>query len=1347
MRWIQRVAVLQAKDDPFASADPVRAEWFRRYQCAAYNAVCAIACNTKTNLRQYEYLLFHNANIWAKLINIVDDRLYTAQPLDVAAIPKIRQRITSIRRQGAAPSQLVRKYIDSQAIFDSSLSQDVLKIDLSSSFVRQVSAAAAAAAAHDQPHRFALQSTAINEHEVMAALCASIEHMFATDITPYNHDGRPRAGSPVWIETICRTIESDQTPKNVRLFLAVVVDNLHERFAHYSIRATRAILKFLAAWQCDQIDAITIFLCADLLEWDAKYRIQTDDEIRLANQVLEKLMARAWNEHKDVFRRHLEVIRHLMEKWRDMVTVPTALLFDAIRVSDDPKSKRHVCGIHLNGIVLSNGLVPWGEDGRVEYLHALCACLDNEHAAVYQPAAQVLGMALQEIVVRQQSGDDSTERFLDMLNTKLTRFLAKNESKFLNVLYGMHKYYEPIVDRRFLVRIAAQIPRSCAKPKRCYLEMFQARVNVHGDQIFKELLAIKILELLQSDEFGLIALHIVNKSLPNMSADELKRIAPALSTLQQTASAERRQVVYEIWIYVRQNHAADHVLHELATPALLSGLNDSDTNVRNRIYQYWTATERLPDKIHLRLLYIFERLYHPQCQNEFVKYCVQFLLEPALQANGSKEVLNILQHHVTGNFKLTEYDVDVASTMQNSSLQIPLFAEAEHAPTVSGTPPYLKSTENALHFDPTQDPATLYHSNDSFSLETYNSLLFSVPAQALDRRSQRTGGRGPTANRSDSSQFQHLRTYVVRGAHGHIENAFNAAKRSEFRRVVAEQQAKEKSGHVQLFRRYRFGHSPDFFLNSLAFLLPLQSLIRHDGSMARSTFVALFTAIFNEIDEPHRPAFVQQLGTVITAMLAKSESCDPMLFSVLTELTMTHGVSFGVESKFVGSLSKANDMTVDGILFYEHRLIAAAGATAANAADWANLANLYSKLNETEIVASIFAHKMAANPLLTDAINCTADREYVKAVRMLADFTELDTITPLESDFAYQSFFNCFAEMARWEDLEKEVRKQIESEEELWTDNWNMRNLLPHYMQANAHLAVRGAHQSAKTFTQKTEMWLRDAQRCGFIERHFSEPLMLLFVANDDFLRAKFYSDRYFEHFLDGWRHISVLSRNLRNDKLLNVRCVAEMHEYAAQLGGHIDEHVLFRLSERWKCARLQQTDSIHTWETLIGYRTFVTDKMLSKCQSQDVLLNSQLTEHMLDMHFKLNEVAIQQRNIDLSNTVLRRIKALMPVYGTASARLAVQLDVASEKCAYANTIRASMNSVERPTRLVAHWERLCDIQAHNQDTLAQQPSINLDINIQIGDIVQRIVQVDVNSLSDALKEKILHLTGQHDRK
>lgn len=377
--------------EQFSSDNANLVDLFRKYQCAAYRTLCALTSNTQTELTHYSKLLFEetpikNRFIWKHLINTTQDDLYTDLTLEVDRNPKLKERIVSIRRKDE--TKFTTKYIDSQNVFASSLSQDVTKIDLSFSTVRTASADADAQVLAQREtciaSKYVLEKNSINDHEVMATLCAVVDHMFRENITPIN-----KLNAPAWILSIGKSIEDITVHKNIRLFLATLIDNCRDHFRHYAYVLTKPILKLMTSEAFNQkTDAFVVFLAVDLLEWHQEYQIKTPEELNLASDFVAKLMRQAWHERRAVFKKNLELIKCLVEIWREHIHPPRQLLYDSIRNSNDGKSTKNVCGIQLNAIVLANGVIPWSETTQLQYLRVLGSCIDNENTAVYQPAAQ-----------------------------------------------------------------------------------------------------------------------------------------------------------------------------------------------------------------------------------------------------------------------------------------------------------------------------------------------------------------------------------------------------------------------------------------------------------------------------------------------------------------------------------------------------------------------------------------------------------------------------------------------------------------------------------------------------------------------------------------------------------------------------------------------------------------------------------------------------------------------------------------------------------------------------------------------------------------------------------------------
>lgn len=1357
LSWMSTKAS-SAKLETFQTSNTQYMEWFRKYQCAAFKALCAMISNTQKELKFYNSWIFLEKNWW-NLINTTDNHLYTNQTLEVDKRPQIKERMVSIRQlkqSSTVDTGPHRKYIESQNVFESSLSQDVTKIDLSSSYVRTTEEVEHQnRIANYQPKTIMLEKNSVNDHEVMATMCAIIQHIFEEEITPVNEDGTVRGQKLPWVENICNPIanKSDNVHINIRIFLVTMVDNCSKYFRNYANVMTPAIVKFLVDWTNanGSIDALTVFLLVDILEWDSAYRITKNspaEEQDLASDLMANLMAIAHSPQREVFRRNLELIRNLMERWREFIKVPHQLLYG--KISDaNTESKGNVCGLHLSGIVLANELVPWTAEMKKSFLLKIRACLNNTHSDVYQPAAQVLGMVLHEIIVKQNNGniDDETGKFIDDLVTQLKGWQRSNEKKFMYVVFYMDKYY---VIKQFITSIGGLIATSTSDMKKFYLQMFLARVNEAEPRDIQVIL-LDLLTQSQEHQHQLIGLHIFNKALPKMSVTQIKHILPRAVSFHDAKQTETRDVVYEIMKYIRETYSADDELNQKSTDILLKGLNDIDNDLQNAIFKYWNELPELPAALNDRILFMFRHLY----SRDFLKYGVQLLID--LKSNDLKR--QIIQSLVgDDDDKYTEYDINVNWKSQDSSLRVPLFTESQQKQIINGeidpTQSYLRATQKTLLFDPTLDPSTLHQGSRSFSLQSQSSLLMDGPTQVLDRRSQHV----QSQDMVKQTKFSYLRERILRNKDvARREKALSAVRRRDYKKREENQQQQRKEGQVTLYRRYRFGDFPDFFINSLAFLLPLQVLVKLDMILARNTFVAILNAVYQYLEDEQKRTFLNGLTVTIENIIKQPSNCDPMLYSALTEIILTNAVQLKIDPAIVTALPNANDMMINTILLLENELMTMDDA---NAETWSELANMYYSLSEYDVAASIFADKINASKLLTKAIESESNGNYQNALKLYMEMINKSTDDYLwnkcATDFSYQSLFNCYEVMGRWEDLESNVLDQLRDEndsqdiqfEQLWTDEWNAKYLLPHYIRSEVRTLIYSESHGTKSFIANIQQWLRNPIRADFIKKHFGEQLMILHVANKDYLEAKVFSNQYFERFLDEWSAMSFLSDKMRNNKLMNTRRVAEIHKYADLLTAPIDDSVIADFTDRWQRTQMNRSDSTQMWEALISYRIFVTEHVLEKFHPNTAPIVDRLIESMFDMQFKLNEIAVQQQNIELSNTVLRRLDHFRTVYGRNTLKSVVQYELAVVK---QNQIKWTLQKNSDPKvafmDLVNVWRELRELQDGRRNILDTNPDIRMKVLDQFNEITHHANKIvsKCDTIDDAMKQKIAELTGAWD--
>lgn len=455
-----------ARNDSFKKTpgDDVCALLYRQYQCFAYRALCALVTNTREReeIRLYCTCLFrevpdNDKYIWRKIVDIENDALYSNLTQDFDVEPGIKEYIVSVKQSLATMStpetkKVDKRYIQTLSIFESSLSQSLTKNDLNYSIVYSQKFQQERELQRNQEKQqtitIALEKTAINQHETMSVLVAVINHMYHNIIK----SSQLAAGSIEFVNCLKSSMLHPKQHKNVRLFLAKLVDNCREIFCNFANYFMEPILKLIVD-KCagEKINFFITDLVAMLLSWSHKHKPTGLVETSLAESLLKFLLENAYNERRDIFKLNLELIKKMMEVWNEVLYVPNGDLRTALM--DSSELPRMICGIQLNAIVLANNKTPWTISSRDDYLNDVVRCCHHEKAAIYQPAAQLLGMCLAFIFKDQVEEDD---KFLEKLNEKLQKLQRSNTIKFLYVLYGIHKYFPNISDN-FLTSISLDI--------------------------------------------------------------------------------------------------------------------------------------------------------------------------------------------------------------------------------------------------------------------------------------------------------------------------------------------------------------------------------------------------------------------------------------------------------------------------------------------------------------------------------------------------------------------------------------------------------------------------------------------------------------------------------------------------------------------------------------------------------------------------------------------------------------------------------------------------------------------------------------------------------------------------
>lgn len=1209
-------------------------ELIRTYHCAVYNALLTIVSNSQIELKFYESLLFKeksNEFIWKNLINIHKNDLYQFEQ-DFEEYPKLKDRIISIRGISDESCRPSIKYIQTSSVFESSLSQDLTKIDLTNSIVRDDTNLPNEMVDYENVEYVRLEKMPINDHEVMANICATIRHMFNKEITPISEDGRK---CPEWIKYISSVMTNTSNHKNVRLFLAKVIENCRHVMKAYAPHLLQPLLQVIAD-ECagSYLNSFVIDLLTLLLSWHSIHIPSSYDEISYAKRVLEFAMKSCFNEKRDIMRHNLELIKTLVEVWKSSVSIPSQMLYDMIKNSTNPQMIS--CGIHLIAIVLANKIVPWSDLTKNDFIDAICLCINNDATVVYQSASQLIGLCFAHLNI----SDD--EPILKRIKDGIFETRKRNEKKSVDILYNMHKHYPQILDS-FLYLIRCNLPNAIGALKRMSLEMVLARIGYVEESLYRELYSMGIRDFLKQSDYQLLSLHILNRALPKFSHDEIGQVLNDIIEFVESSNRDCRDVTFEILIYINDIPQINEDIRKKASSNLLIGLTDTDQIIQSRIFNYW-STEKHYINFFEKITSILE-LYDPKTEKHFLNYATQLLLDPIIKHPHSKEKLFMYQEDQESKF--SEYTINTKWQTHASTIMSPLFVESQSDESLLlGRAPLLRATQNQLKFEPTQDLSTLSQSIDQFTISTQSAFIFDHTPQILNRRSQVM-----TAVKSapiDDYEAKFRKRFTRDPEVKAKSFALKAVQRRQFNQSQLQHEMKRKEKEVILYRRYRDGDYPDLLITSLAVLLPLQALINRDPLIARHVFVSLFTAAIKNIGR-ESDYLIKLLGVQIENILTQTRQWEPILIGTLMEITLIPSYITPINPNVITLASTISKVTSAGIIYLENRLSDNIDCDSASKRSnnilnpenelWIKLSELYNELCESDIVASIYSDKLQSNPALLKGIQYENDGNYKLAQEEYLRIINAVQNNPVEQDFCFLAYFNCFASMGQWADLTKAVSDQVSSFDDFWSE-WNKENLLPHYIHAELRLILSGDLQNTE-FLNIMESWLRNPERQEYLTLHFSEEIMMLQIANSDYLQSRVLSEQALKFFLSDWGQLSIFSSKIRTFKLLNMKKIAEIYN---NLNFFITPNYYYlpQLIESWKHSSIPSSDSIILWDTILAYRTTMANKIsqnyhqYSPQRSIDSLNNS-----LINMSFNLLNMAYNSNNLFLYEKLVANLISL----------------------------------------------------------------------------------------------------------
>ncbi|XP_022110985.1 DNA-dependent protein kinase catalytic subunit-like isoform X2 [Acanthaster planci] len=989
----------------------------RQFHCAAFNALIAIISCTQTDIKFYNAFLFSENTAKGQFLldNIIDITKNYSFEIEMNAPMERKKRFVSIRNQiqdtvagsssqqsdsGIEMSGYTGRYLSTQYLANSSLSEDIQQFDFSGG-VQQFNASIDKDQSLSQrssvPHikkRYSneetptvvvqgeyieMESDALNQHECMASLTAVLKHMQANKITPEIPEASEMPG---WMASLQKKLTSQSTHVNIKLFIARLIINNNEVFTPYARFWLSGLLQLLISGNTggEGIHYMVVDVVVVLLGW---VTVAIPEDKRLANRLLEFLMHFCHHSNRQVLRNNLEMIKTLVECWKEIISVPTSVIY-RILATPDPDVKDSSTGLQLLGIVLANGLHPIDKASDIDeerFYAALSYNLKNRYKMVHAAAAEVIGMAMKQ----KADVDKVTDGFLhSIVTSELTKISEIKPDVFVTCIHKLHFHYPEFADH-FTNKLLFMLPSLHGQPKTLCLEVVASRVS-HIPNIFLEMKSKGIVELLTHRDEGtqLVSLKLVNAMLPNLKPDEILYLLPPVRTVFNLPSPACREVMYDIlmWIYdnfsnrsrdeeSRTEDGADDILC-MAKDTLLQGLSDEEASHRLRVSNFWSHETRLPTGTLERLVAMLECMYSPGTEHQYLSYASSLLLE---MTSKSPDYKREIFEHPLSECRFQDVTIDHSWKQRHLAISTPMFVETQSSQASSGSqsqsPPdsslsrgEIRATQDAHQFIATQQLDAvasrknaynwLTGSQDTFadystsSASDQSSLLFTLGASKKMGRGRQgvsktatDAGFGKEKLQSDqprgrdevdakqSGEDKKINRLKRRFLKDHSSSqayfARREMKRKQLKEKILEEQRERKFSTVTMYRRYRTGDLPDIQIKYSDLIAPLQALAQRDASLARLLFSSLFRGIFSEIEEVKTEREAEstkvEINRHLNTMLSTSTQYFPPFISCVQEISYYHSEQLTLVPSTISTASLTSQQMHIGIRLLEENLI------------------------------------------------------------------------------------------------------------------------------------------------------------------------------------------------------------------------------------------------------------------------------------------------------------------------------------------------------------------------------------------------------------------------------------------
>ncbi|KAM3592965.1 uncharacterized protein V6R79_002700 [Siganus canaliculatus] len=1252
----------------------------RHYHCAAYNCAIAVISCSFNEPKFYQGFLFSEKPeksqfILENLINV--ERTYNF-PIEIEVPLERKKKYVMIRKEVSEETGDAPVYLSSQSYMaDSSLSEEMSQFDFSTgvqsfSYNSQNPEGQKRPAAKRETEETNLSQDAmvdlemdeLNQHECMATMTGLIGHMHRNNITPKIEKGTVPNDLPPWMKFLQTKLVNPATPLNIRLFIAKLIINTEEVFRPYAKHFLGPLLQLVVSGNNggEGIHFMVVDIVVTVLSWTslATPKGNPRDEV-LANRLLEFLMKNSFHSKRAVFRHNLEIIRTLVECWKDCLLVPYSLIYDRF-CGQNPNSKDNSVGLQLLGIILANNLPAYDASCGIEYERYIQSLTDNlsfvRYKDIYAAAAEIIGLVLKNMTEM----NERHQELLDLAVTKVTNLKKKEmDDKFIICLNKVSKHFPPFMDR-FVNFVFYLLPKMHGILKTHCLECVLSRANDIPD-IFLQLKVTGFIQMMghRDEARQRVCLDIIHKVIAKLTPVQLQELLGPVTAFVSHPSPVCRERMYDILMWIQDNYSDAESMEDstsvevlnTAKETLLQGLSEENQGLQLYVRNFWSQEKRLPTATLERMLTVLRSLYSCQIERCFLSLATNLLLEMTSQSPDFKR--NMFEYPLS-ECTFQDYVIDSNWRFRNT-VMTPMFVETQSsqgpesiAATQSATMKgQLRATQTTLEFSQTQTAGrrTAYNwltgssvdtlAEYSAGSESMSSLL--VFEKKAERRTaaRRAVGEGFGLKRLTASTDEvdsrtraenEQRSNILRLRRRFLKDQEKVSLNFAQKEIQQQRQKKEekadqrlrKEAQVTLYRNYRVGDFPDIQISHSSLIAPLQALAQRDPILAKQLFSALFAGIVQEMDkDAHKPRgeskrIKEELRCYMNTFLNKSTVCFPPFIACVQEMCFQNKELQQLDPAAVSSTCLMSLQQPSGVLLLEEGLLHAGSQDEPpskrprgrkeippDTKKWIHLARLYRSMEDYDVVRGIFGGKVGTKSITCSALQAEANTDFAEAVKLYNEALNTEhwgdgEPTDSEKDFWEIAALEAYSHLTEWKSLQYCSTVNIDDNtppnlENMWSEPIYQEMYLQHMIRSMLkQLQLGESDQTLLTFIDKA---MKVEERKKLLESHHSQELSLLYILQEDYDRAKYYSNYAMQLFMESYSSVDTLLTQSRLTTLQSVQALTEIQDFLLFIKGEVSVESLKRLirmwTERYPDAKV---DPMNLWDDIITSRCFFLDKI-----------------------------------------------------------------------------------------------------------------------------------------------------------